>query len=256
MVTAGFDFDHTSIGVEDAAQWGRWIRRELGGVVITGQEMADMRYVMFHVGDAAFGGRLELIGPGSSESFMTRFLRTRGPGFHHITFMVPDVEEVARAVTELGLTVVGVNLHHPPWREVFIAPDPIHGVVIQLADSTLEYPPLEALLATPERDVTGYPHNAGQINDDWWQPLWTERPLHRAAIRSTSVVSTDTEISRKLFGTILGADMSHTAGSDHFRWPGGCLDVVGGTKAGVARITLTGRPAADFFIGSAQLRFV
>jgi methylmalonyl-CoA/ethylmalonyl-CoA epimerase len=40
--------------------------------------------------------------PTSDDSFLTRFLKQRGPGLHHVTFQVEDVEKAAEILRRRG----------------------------------------------------------------------------------------------------------------------------------------------------------
>lgn len=106
---------------------------------MAGEVRRAFRYALCQVGEPEHGGRLELMDPkpGGGNGFLQRFLDKHGEGAHHLTFIVPDVEQAIRQVTELDRTVVNTDHSHPPWRETFIFPDAVHGVVIQLADTSV-----------------------------------------------------------------------------------------------------------------------
>ena len=46
-------------------------------------------------------GHFELLEPLGEDSFLHRFLEERGPGLHHVTFEVEDIEAAAQAVRSL-----------------------------------------------------------------------------------------------------------------------------------------------------------
>ena len=66
---------------------------------------------------------------------MHKFLRERGPGVHHLTFKVKNIEQLAAQLKALGYRVVGENYHNPHWKEAFISPLSANGTVVQLAES-------------------------------------------------------------------------------------------------------------------------
>lgn len=82
------------------------------------------------------GARLEVIEPAGDDGFLHRFLRARGPGIHHVTFIVPDIAEAARSATAMGYDVVGYNDSFPSWKECFLHPKQALGIVVQMAQKS------------------------------------------------------------------------------------------------------------------------
>lgn len=78
------------------------------------------------------GSKLELIAPNSPSSFVQRFLDTRGPGLHHITFKTTDLAMAAQRAEKLGLEVFGLR-QSEKWSEVFVHPRNPLGTLIQFA---------------------------------------------------------------------------------------------------------------------------
>ncbi|MFY9929175.1 MAG: VOC family protein [Streptosporangiaceae bacterium] len=81
------------------------------------------------------GPKIELMKPdgGPDAAFLERFLASRGPGPHHLNFVVSDIRESLARVRALGIEPVGVNLDHPHWKEAFLHPRDAYGIVIQVA---------------------------------------------------------------------------------------------------------------------------
>jgi catechol 2,3-dioxygenase-like lactoylglutathione lyase family enzyme len=77
---------------------------------------------------------IEPIGPYSEENFLHRFLQKRGPGIHHITFIVPSIHEAMKRAADLGLEIVKYNDKKPHWKEAFLHPKQALGMLIQLAE--------------------------------------------------------------------------------------------------------------------------
>ena len=148
-------FDHISLGVNSVAGALPLINL-LGASFIHGADHVrnDFRWVQFRLTD---GSRPELIAPLSPDSFLQRFLDTRGEGLHHVTYKVTDVESAAARAVALGFRTSGLH-RHPRWSEVFLHPSEAHGVLIQLAAWTDEGPwseyTLEEVLAGQSIDET------------------------------------------------------------------------------------------------------
>jgi methylmalonyl-CoA/ethylmalonyl-CoA epimerase len=74
----------------------------------------------------------EVVEPTSDDSFLTRFLRERGPGLHHVTFQVEDVEKAAEVLRGRGIEPFGGVRTGSTWKELFIHPRDSGGLLIQL----------------------------------------------------------------------------------------------------------------------------
>ncbi|MFD1543546.1 VOC family protein [Nonomuraea guangzhouensis] len=244
--------DHTSFAVHDAMGWARRLRRELGATPIFGEQLAEFRYLLLHVGTADDGARVELLEPRGA-GFLTRFLSARGEGPHHITFVVPDLRAMVAHARALGLTVVGEDHDHPPWREAFIAPDDKHGVVIQLAQSDRSYPPVEQLLSSRTRDLEDFPSSRGATEPLWWTQLWETAPGAVARLGTTHLASTDLGFSRLVFGDLLEARVAEDDSALDLSWPGGSVRVHAADRPGVTGMSLRGGPAGGIAIGPARL---
>lgn len=87
------------------------------------------------------GARLELLMPGNVEDddFLARFLDRHGPGPHHLTFKVPDLDVALAAATAAGYSPIGIDRSEPGWQEAFLSPREATGVVVQLAQAAHEW---------------------------------------------------------------------------------------------------------------------
>lgn len=83
------------------------------------------------------GSKLEILEPLGENSFLHKFLRERGPGVHHMTFKVSNIEKLAAHLKAQGYRVVGENYSNPHWKECFISPLSANGTVVQLAESDI-----------------------------------------------------------------------------------------------------------------------
>ena len=73
----------------------------------------------------------ELLEPLGEDSFLHRFLEERGPGLHHVTFEVEDIEAAAKAIGDHGMEPFrGVQRSHG-WAETYLHPKDSGGVLFQ-----------------------------------------------------------------------------------------------------------------------------
>lgn len=78
--------------------------------------------------------RWEVLQPHGAESFVQRFLETRGPSMHHVTFQVGDWQRAVDACTAHGVPIFGERAgvsDGARWREAFIHPRHTAGVLVQ-----------------------------------------------------------------------------------------------------------------------------
>lgn len=170
----------------------------------------------------AGGGRLEILEPLGADGFLHRFLATRGPGIHHVTFRVPSLDlACARAIAH-GFRIVGHDASDPDWAEAFLHPKEALGIVVQLAES-------RAATAVPRRPFAA---PAGPADP----PAVTVLGLR---LRARSVERAHTLWSAVLQGRRDGAD-----GTLVYRWPGSpmriAVDVDPGADEGPLAVEFAG----------------
>jgi methylmalonyl-CoA epimerase len=96
--------DHIAIAVENLDRAIELYEGVLG-LKVTGREYVhdfDVEIATIEFGDAA----VELIEGKSDDSPIRRFVRKRGPGLHHIGFIVDDIEAAITELQSAGLTLI------------------------------------------------------------------------------------------------------------------------------------------------------
>lgn len=134
MPISGAVLDHVAVAVERWADaWPRYVRG-LGGNWASGGFNVGFAPAQLAYGNDA---RLEVLQPWQTEAnaFLRRFLDSSGPGPHHLTFKVPDIEAALQAVHAAGMTPVSVDLSDQDWKEAFLHPRQAMGTVVQLAQA-------------------------------------------------------------------------------------------------------------------------
>jgi catechol 2,3-dioxygenase-like lactoylglutathione lyase family enzyme len=135
---AGARLDHTAIAVERIAGALPRYAGDLSGRWHAGGPSAGFIGVQLAYRD---GMRLEILEPNVVEQndFLRRFLDRNGPGPHHLTFKVPDIQSALAGAEEAGYRPVNVDLSDPRWKEAFLHPKDAPGVVVQLAQAAGEW---------------------------------------------------------------------------------------------------------------------
>jgi methylmalonyl-CoA/ethylmalonyl-CoA epimerase len=188
--------DHLAVGTPTLADgWGLF-GGVLGGTWAYGGDSPG-----FWWGQLAFaaGPKIELLTPAGDcgPDFLDRFLATRGPGPHHLTFLVADIEAVLARIRAAGIEPIGVNLADPSWREAFVHPRDAHGIVVQVAEqggaAPSPAPPRELPEPGPPACLDVIEHHVG-----------------------------DLEGATRLFRDVLdGRPEASGAGTSELTWPGG-----------------------------------
>jgi len=101
-------------------------------------EDMGIRYRPFRLGEST----LELLQSTRADSPVARFLDAHGgPGVHHITFEVDDLDAAVAELERRGGRVTsrhsyppGVTFEGHVWREAFVHPRDAFGVLIHLAE--------------------------------------------------------------------------------------------------------------------------
>jgi methylmalonyl-CoA/ethylmalonyl-CoA epimerase len=148
--------DHAGIAVPSISE-AEPVLFALGcGKLIEESVAGRFRWAQYDFGRNA--SRLELIAPESEGTFLTQYLDEHGPGLHHVTLEVADIDAVVAAVEAAGLSVVEYE-SYPNWTEAFLSPANPTGTLFQLMEYHDTYdegrPPPSALYVDGERLGSG-----------------------------------------------------------------------------------------------------
>jgi methylmalonyl-CoA/ethylmalonyl-CoA epimerase len=130
--------DHIAIALPRIADAPSVLEAVLGGVPSLPRPSGVFRWASWAY---AGGGRIEILEPMGADGFLHRFLATHGPGVHHVTFTVPDLDVVCRRAERHGYGIVGRDESDPTWKEAFFHPKQALGIVVQLAEAGTAPPP-------------------------------------------------------------------------------------------------------------------
>lgn len=120
--------EHVGIAVESVAE-AEPVLLALGCEKLVDDTVEDrFRWVYYRLGN---GSRLELIEPVSRDSFLTEFLDANGPGLHHVTLEVADIDAVIEALEANDITVIDYT-EYDEWTEAFVSPRTPTGTLFQL----------------------------------------------------------------------------------------------------------------------------
>lgn len=132
MATGELDIrvDHIGIAVESVEN-AEPVLTTLGCEKLIDDTVEDrFRWVYYKLGGAS---RLELIEPLAEESFLTDFLESHGPGLHHVTLEVADIDTVIETLDAAGIDTIDRRTYEG-WTEAFVSPRNATGVLFQLME--------------------------------------------------------------------------------------------------------------------------
>lgn len=110
--------DHVGIAVPEVAV-AEPVLLALGCEKIVEETLSDrFTWAYYRLGDAS---RIELIEPAGDETFLTRFLDEHGPGLHHVTLEVGDIDTLVAHLEAIGLRIVDYTTFDD-WTEAFVSP--------------------------------------------------------------------------------------------------------------------------------------
>jgi methylmalonyl-CoA/ethylmalonyl-CoA epimerase len=124
--------DHIGIAVKDLAAALAFYRDALG-LEIEGTEEVDSQKVRAHfagVGEA----RLELLEATAPDSPIARFIDKRGPGLHHITLLVDDIDAALARLASRGIRLIDERPRAGAEHSLiaFVHPSSTGGVLVEL----------------------------------------------------------------------------------------------------------------------------
>jgi methylmalonyl-CoA/ethylmalonyl-CoA epimerase len=196
-------FDHIAMAIPRIADAPAVLAGVLGGVPVDGASSAVFNWGVWRFDG---GGDLEVLEPRGPDGFVHRFLAARGPGIHHVTFKVPDLDEACERAQARGYPIVGRDDSDPTWMEAFLHPRQALGIVVQLAE---------------ERVRRAEGHRRSQ------PPASTTNPPPPVRILGLRMVARSREAARRQWEEILlGEAEPGGDGSLIYRWPGSPMRLV------------------------------
>jgi catechol 2,3-dioxygenase-like lactoylglutathione lyase family enzyme len=152
--------DHIGIAVWDLRPAVRLWSELLGGRYMQGA--VDYAGFSFLQLEYAGGSRVELLTPASDrEGFLVRFLRRRGEGVHHVTFVSDNLQAEVARLRGLGVRILDEDYSNPRWREAFLSAElGASRLLIQVGESDVSTEqqdrvfgagPLDSVLRAAER---------------------------------------------------------------------------------------------------------
>lgn len=129
--------DHVALAVESLAEAAAFFQGVLGARFLCGGDNDDTGLRLMHL--ALPGLKLELMQPLRAGSPLAAGLRKRGPGFHHMTFLVDDVASTAYALHCDGFEPIDTDTRFGAWSETFLSARSTFGALLQFVSTDLHW---------------------------------------------------------------------------------------------------------------------
>lgn len=130
--------DHVGIAVSDVAAALAFYRDALGLEIVGTEDVASQRVRAHFI--RAGDSTLELLEGTAGDSPIAKYLAKRGPGLHHITLRVEDIQAALAHLKARGVRLIDDQPR--PGAEhaqvAFIHPSAAHGVLVELKQAPLD----------------------------------------------------------------------------------------------------------------------
>lgn len=190
-------YDHTAIAVPANDPPREYILDLLGGTVLWNNWPDADPPTFLGVQTLYDETMLELVAPASPTSFVRTFIDKRGPGLHHLTWKVSDMDGLIGWMEQEGIPLTGVDRRGGHLINAFIRPAASFGVLVQFRPSQQW-----------NEDIANPDHPAKKN-------LPPPRPV-RGKIHSTAIVIQDGKSAVGFYQSVLGGeleDVRNEAGS-------------------------------------------
>ncbi len=128
--------EHVAIAVEDREEPARVFRRLLGLQDRRTETIADQQVItdIFNTGQ----GKVELLEATEPDSPVARFLAKRGPGIHHIAFLVDDLPAWLRHLKQQGVELLDSEPRRGAegYQIAFLHPRSTAGILVELCQKS------------------------------------------------------------------------------------------------------------------------
>jgi methylmalonyl-CoA/ethylmalonyl-CoA epimerase len=127
--------DHVGIAVSSIEEALAFYRDALGLEIESPEEVASQRVRAHFISLGGSGSSLELLEATADDSPIAKYLQKRGPGLHHITLRVDDIEAALARLKARGVRLID-EVPRPGAHGslvAFIHPASAQGVLVELA---------------------------------------------------------------------------------------------------------------------------
>ena len=128
--------EHIGIAVEDLKKSGEFWDLILESKNKT-TEIVKEQDVITEIYDTG-RGKIELLFSKNKDSTISKFIKTRGPGIHHVCLKVENINTAINELKEKGVRLIGetYSIGAEGYKIIFIHPKSTSGVLVELAEGS------------------------------------------------------------------------------------------------------------------------
>jgi methylmalonyl-CoA epimerase len=125
---------HVAVVVRDIENALGLYRDKLG---LSVDAVMEMEYDRVIIGFLPVGEvKIELVQPTDATTGVARFLESKGEGFHHVCFEVPDIQDSLDRLASMGLSLIDAGARKGGEGPVaFVHPKSCNGVLVELIEA-------------------------------------------------------------------------------------------------------------------------
>jgi methylmalonyl-CoA/ethylmalonyl-CoA epimerase len=126
--------DHVSIATDSIKNHAEILEKLFGikNIPVEENKASKVRLSFFNLGNAD----LELVEPLDTDSAISKYLKSRGPGIHHICLLVENINEALAELKTMGMKLIDEEPRRGAEGSLiaFIHPDSVGGILIELKE--------------------------------------------------------------------------------------------------------------------------
>lgn len=126
--------DHVAIAVEDIAASISWYTSALGFTLTERNEIAGEHSGMIYAVLTSCTSTIVLVQGTSPTSQVSKFIREKGSGMHHIALAVSDLDKAIERAQQAGGKPDTPIISDKGIRQAFLPRDPVSGIRIELIE--------------------------------------------------------------------------------------------------------------------------
>lgn len=129
----GSKLDHAAVIVRDRNAARDMLLDVLGGTVTRDDPATPGARGFVRTNITIGESMIEIVDPTQSEGPVKRYLDSKGPGLHHLTIQVDDIEAKIEMLEARGVRFINFDRHEGRIMQAFFHPASCYGVLLQIA---------------------------------------------------------------------------------------------------------------------------
>lgn len=136
MIAMIQDIDHIAIVVKNIDESLPRYTKVLGFKLLNIEDVPHMHVRVAMLESSQGTTHFELVEPTTEGTGVQRYLQKKGEGFHHLCFVVNDLQEALRTLKSQGIRLIDESprIGEGGSRVAFLHPESFHGLLVELKE--------------------------------------------------------------------------------------------------------------------------